>query len=304
MRIRLSIGIITYNRAALLDKCLQSLSRQDVVEDPWEIVVVTNNCEDGTQEVLVRHQSTLNNLRFFNESGQGTAFARNRVVKESRGEILAYFDDDGIVESNTVSTLLTTFANFDDRTVALGGKILPIYLCTPPFWFDDRFETRSWGDEPRFLTSSEALEGFSGSCMAFWRETLTQVNGFRTHLGMSGTKLRGGEESDLFQRIAHQANTTDGLFYYDPDLICHTHVQPDQMTLSYRLRRSYGFGISAADQRERKRTPTKKVLAILMPFVSLAREMPRMLADDQRALSSRFVAVFQQFAWNCGYYFH
>ena len=90
----ISVVICTYNRAAYLEQTLATFFRQEHLDRvPHELIVVDNNSSDNTPEV-VQAFSSHRALHYHFESKQGLSRARNRGVTESRGEIIAYLDDD------------------------------------------------------------------------------------------------------------------------------------------------------------------------------------------------------------------
>lgn len=91
MHTRLSVAIVTRNRARLLQKCLQSLIRQNSM--PYEILIINNFSQDNTARVVQKYKKKLP-IRNFLEKQIGIPYARNRALKEARGEIIAFIDDD------------------------------------------------------------------------------------------------------------------------------------------------------------------------------------------------------------------
>lgn len=88
----LSVIIPTYNRAALLQQCLDSLEKQDFPKVNFEVIVVDDGSSDETRSVLAGPFSfTLRPI--FAEHG-GAAKARNRGIRESTGEVIVFTDDD------------------------------------------------------------------------------------------------------------------------------------------------------------------------------------------------------------------
>ena len=82
--------------------------------------------------------------------------------------------------------------------------------------------------------------------MAFRREILLKYGGFDTSLGRIGGKLTGGEESDLFERLAN-----DGVeFWYAPDSIIYHIIGKEKLTCDYFKRLSYNTGISQRHRAE------------------------------------------------------
>src|SRR5690348_12347934 len=88
-----SVVICTRDRPRYLERCLNALGALDY--PCFEIVVVDNAPSDGrTRDLAQRRQA-----RYVVEPTPGLSRARNRGALESTGEIVAYLDDDAIVDS-------------------------------------------------------------------------------------------------------------------------------------------------------------------------------------------------------------
>ena len=92
----LSVVIPTYKRAALLEGALGTLAMQEGRGSlKWEVVVVDNNSQDDTADVVESvSKSTTIPIVYVFEPRQGLSHARNRGIKETRGSIIAFIDDD------------------------------------------------------------------------------------------------------------------------------------------------------------------------------------------------------------------
>jgi glycosyltransferase involved in cell wall biosynthesis len=85
-----SIVVPLYNEVRWIDACIEALLAQDYPADRYEILIVDNNSTDASVQRAQRYAG----VRVFHEPVQGDYAARNRGVKESRGEILAFTDSD------------------------------------------------------------------------------------------------------------------------------------------------------------------------------------------------------------------
>ncbi len=243
----LTVVVCTRNRAAELERCLLSLSRQTLDPSRFEVVAVDNGSTDATPALLRGWGGRMPNLRPVVEREAGLSFARNRGWREARAPLVAYLDDDAEASPHWAERIPAAFAAATAAhpgipLAAVGGRILPRYDVPPPAWFDDRFETRSWGRMPGYLEGATAGQGFSGSNMAFPRQLLEASGGFSTSYGMVGGRVRMGEDTELFRRLA----AAGGRFWYDPALVVHHRVGPEHLLPSWRFRRSYWVGHSQA----------------------------------------------------------
>ncbi len=92
----ISVVMCTYNRASLLRRVLDSLVTQKTEgEFDYEIVVVDDRSSDETPDIVAEFASrSAVPVRYVRADGQGVAHARNLGIDSSRGEWVAYTDDD------------------------------------------------------------------------------------------------------------------------------------------------------------------------------------------------------------------
>jgi hypothetical protein len=207
--IEISVIIATWNRGEKLERTLRSLAAQTLPPERWEAVVVNNNSTDDTAEVFARFAAgnTVSggalNVRMVDEPHQGLSWARNRGLAEARGAIIAMIDDDEEADPDYLAAWLRFFATHPGA-VAGGGQMLPSYEEERPRWMSHYTEalatsTIDIGDRERPFPRGRYPIGGN---MAFRREVFDRVGGFDTSLGRTGGALIGGEEKELFFRIA------------------------------------------------------------------------------------------------------
>jgi glucosyl-dolichyl phosphate glucuronosyltransferase len=227
----LSVIIPTFNRSQSVVKTLECLRRQVVPADlAWEILVVDNNSRDDTE---VRVKSLVASfpipLRYVLETEQGASHARNRGIKESRADILAFTDDDVRPDPHWVESLYATFEKHKCDGVA--GKIELEWNCSRPKWLTDDllgFLARlDYGPDELPLINEETSP--FGPNMAFRRPVFEQIGGFNTALGPKGKSLTRGEEPELFQRFLHAGLRA----VYQPNAIVHHVVDVRQVRKSF-----------------------------------------------------------------------
>ena len=87
---KLSIIICTYNRAKYIRPLLDSIVANDLPKQDYEIILVDNNCTDNTRDICCTFASDHSDLmfRYTIESQQGLSAARNKGIKEAKGNIL------------------------------------------------------------------------------------------------------------------------------------------------------------------------------------------------------------------------
>src|SRR3989344_2973374 len=87
---KISVLIITRNRAQMLRNCLESLVKQTLLPD--EVLVVYTST-DNTKNVILSFKNKLP-IKYSEEKQIGIPYARNRGIKEASGTLLLMLDDD------------------------------------------------------------------------------------------------------------------------------------------------------------------------------------------------------------------
>lgn len=130
-----TVAIPTYNGASRLPLVLERLRQQTNTEHfNWEIIIVDNNSKDNTREVVGEYQKNWPEqlpLRYCLETEQGAAFARLRAIREAKGELIGFLDDDNLPDSNWVAAAYA-FGNEHPKAGAFGGQIHGDFAVEPP----------------------------------------------------------------------------------------------------------------------------------------------------------------------------
>ena len=100
--------ICTYNREKYIGNLLESIAANDLSKSEYEIVLVDNNCTDNTHKVCkafaAAHADV--NFRYVIEKEQGLSSARNKGIREAKGDVLVYIDDDALVDTWYLRTIV------------------------------------------------------------------------------------------------------------------------------------------------------------------------------------------------------
>ena len=196
----ISVIICTYNRADLLSSCLRSLCMQKGVDFSWEVIVVDNNSDDHTKEVIKQYTGVLPNLKYVFEPKQGISFAKNRGVRASCGDILAFTDDDVVVDVGWLKNIKSFFDKNHDA-FCVGGKILPLWEVNPPKWL-----TKNFYPYLALLDIGESVVEMKspdlwGANLSLRREAFDKYGPFNEKVGRKAKQLYSGEETLLLDNI-------------------------------------------------------------------------------------------------------
>lgn len=108
---KFSVIIPTYNRAALLDRCLQSLTEQTFSD--FEVLVCDDGSTDNSGDVVHQYADRLNIEYLWAENWGGPAAPRNRGIAASKGEWVCFLDSDDWWTPNKLEECLPYLDNYD-----------------------------------------------------------------------------------------------------------------------------------------------------------------------------------------------
>jgi len=117
-----SVVIPTCGRRAVLEPCLDALAAQTYPH--VEVVVVDDGSTDDTSPFLAEYKSEHDELDLTvlcNEHRIGANPSRNRGIRASRGEFIAFTDDDCIADARWIERLVAAFDS--DDVAAVTGRV-------------------------------------------------------------------------------------------------------------------------------------------------------------------------------------
>ncbi len=197
---KVSVTIPTYNRSYLLRKCLDSLVIQDYPHADFEIIISDNNSTDDTATVANEYIEKFKNdihICYLIEKRRGLVYVRNSPVKKSNGEILFFGDDDGVYDSNWISSIISVYKKFPD-VKAVGSKIDILWDKEPPAWvrnYEQFLGKLNYGNEVRVGKGIF----INGGSFSIRKEILLELNGFNPE--QVGEDYIGDGESGLCRKM-------------------------------------------------------------------------------------------------------
>ncbi|MBO4621864.1 MAG: glycosyltransferase family 2 protein [Paludibacteraceae bacterium] len=244
----LSVIICTYNREKYIRPLLESLAANDLPKNEYEILLVDNNCTDNTRAICGEFSKDHPGLtfRYMTEPEQGLSAARNKGIREAKGNILLYVDDDALVDSHYLRDYAEFFASHPE-TMATGGPISPSYETAEPDWMSPytRALITGWMDYGKRVRTYPKGRYPGGGNAAYRKEVFEKVGLFNTNLGRKGGNLMGSEEKDIFDKMHAQGMQV----LYLPQPVLHHIIPQTKLENSYFTRLTLQIGIS-----ERERT--------------------------------------------------
>ena len=224
-RLHVTVALCTRDRPGQLPACLDAIVALDYPESQLDLLVVDNApVDESTRDVVARYPR----LRYVRETAPGLDRARNRAIREARGAIVAFTDDDVSVDSRWVRALAAAF-EAEPNAMCVTGLVVPDELDTPAQILFERYGgfgrgvnrdvflapdtrriARRYGGTGRFGT---------GANMAFRREFFDRHGGFDPALDV-GTVTNGGGDLEMFFRVLKEGHA---LVYEPRALVRHRH---------------------------------------------------------------------------------
>ena len=126
----ITVAICTKDRVQQLERALTSVAPSLGAAD--ELLVVDNASRDDAVERLLRQRFP--SAKYVREERPGLGWARNRAIVEARSDVIAFCDDDCVMEPDTLAALRTVLARNPDvdavtglvEPLGLGGRVGPV----------------------------------------------------------------------------------------------------------------------------------------------------------------------------------
>lgn len=230
---KISVIICTFNRCATLAKALESVAASTLEKSvDWEVLVVDNNSNDQTRAVAEDFCGRYpGRFRYTFEPNPGKSYALNTGIRNSNADILAFIDDDVVVESTWLQNLTANL--HDGRWAGAGGRILTNWGSPPPrwLWLRGRYSLAPLVFFDLGPSAGELFEAPFGTNMAFRRAVFDKYGGFRTDLGpQPGSEIRG-EDSEFAERLF----TAGQRLRYEPSAVVYHSVSENRLRKSFFL---------------------------------------------------------------------
>lgn len=212
-----SFIIIAYNEERSVGQCLESIQKQNGLQD-YEIVVINDGSKDSTATVVSQYAKKNQKIKLLTlPANQGRGAARQTGVKSAVGKYLAFVDADITLPENWLEKVMPYMEQFD----AVGGIAMPdgdsTYIC------------QKFCLEPKPLPHTY---GITGSNSIYKRSVFDKIT--------IDPQLRGGEDTDINLKMVQSGYKIKLL----NDLIVN---HKEDITFKKSLKRMFSFGKGATN---------------------------------------------------------
>lgn len=242
--IKLSVIICTYNRAHILKKTLESFEQVIMPAGAeWEILIIDNGSTDNTKDTVQKHiNNSMAPFSYFSEPGHGKSAALNLGIQKARGEIIAFTDDDVLIDKNWLNAILCAVNKYSHS--AFGGRIIALWKLPLPSWLSTggRFNclrgtvfSRDDGAVDREYDETMIGNVPCGANMFFRREAVESNGSFRSDLGPSRHAPGASEDTEFCRRMASRGSK----IMYVADAVIYHPVEKEKISRKALLRWRY-----------------------------------------------------------------
>lgn len=199
----LSIIIPVYNVELFVEKCLQSCENQDISKDEYEIVVVNDGSIDNSLVIVNKMAEMFANIRVFSQQNTGLSAARNKGMREAKGDYYMFVDSDDWIAENCLGMLVKKLRN--ERPDALA-------ICAANVVNGEYIRRQNYLDETPISGRDLLVRGVS-PCAPFsiWSSSFFKKFNFSFFEGIFH------EDSELIPRayyFASKVSLTNKILYY------------------------------------------------------------------------------------------
>lgn len=285
-----SVVIPTYNRSNLLQLSLQSILDQVFPISQFEVLVIDNGSVDNTKHIVESFQRLAPNIRYFYDQTPGLHVGRHRGMKEAKGDILVYVDDDIEAMQGWLSAIAVCFQ--DPDVVMVGGNNLPRYSTTPPDWLLNLWQRPSLGGHAiPYLSVLELPEGrrdFSpyyvwGCNFSIRKQIVLDAEGFHPDgMPQDLIRFRGDGETHISKYVAECGLRC----VFDSKASVYHAVTSERMTFNYFKRRAFNQGVSDSYTFLRNAHANLNELSKIPNVIAYAKRYARKIRESLKNIST------------------
>ncbi|MEO6229092.1 MAG: glycosyltransferase family 2 protein [Ferruginibacter sp.] len=220
----ISVVVCSRDRSEDLKICLEALLKTDYAN--FEIIVVDNApATDDTKQLVANH---FPQVRYVLEPRPGLDWARNKGIVEAKGEVVAFTDDDVVVDPGWVHAFAKLFKE-NPEVMAATGLVVPFEMETEAQVLFEKYGGFGRGFKRKWfkvLPGTQIPAGYlgagqfgTGANMAYRKTVFDKIGYFDPALDV-GTITNGTGDLEMFFRVIMEGFT---LVYEPQAMIRHRH---------------------------------------------------------------------------------
>jgi len=131
--IQLSIIVPIYNTEKYLGRCLDSLLRQDLSSNQYEIIVINDGSQNDSEEIVNSYIPQYQHISYIEPENTGSFETRNVGITLARGKYIYFVDSDDYISKHVMGKVIS-FMNKEELDIFGFGiiKTTKSSIPTPP----------------------------------------------------------------------------------------------------------------------------------------------------------------------------
>ena len=122
---QISLIVPTFNRRAILQKCMAALEAQTFPAKDFEVIVIDDGSNDGTEAMMRQYRPPFG-FQYLHQENSGTGAARRNGVAHAKGKYLLLMNDDTICDPDLIEQHMRLQQELgDERWAVLGNFEYP-----------------------------------------------------------------------------------------------------------------------------------------------------------------------------------
>ncbi len=228
--IRIDVCIATYKRPHLLEKLLQSITEQSIINSIYlRIIIIDNDPEQSADNIVKSFFDKKDFVYIYDvQPEKNISLTRNKALDYTNAEYIAFIDDDEWADPTWLESLLTTSQQFNADCVF--GPVTPIFATTEPDWI---IKGGFFIQNINAITGTNVQMGSTNNVLIKATPQIKNLLKFNLVYG-----LTGGEDTELFHRLYFN----DAKLIWCNEANVYEFIPKDRMTLDWLIKRSLREG--------------------------------------------------------------
>ncbi len=118
----LSIIIPIYNVEKYIRSCLDSVYRQNIDHNRFEVVIIDDESPDNSRFIVEEYAKDKDNIIIISQKNKGLGGARNRGIEQAQGKYLLFLDSDDYYLDNTLGMLINQCIQLSVDVLEFGAQ--------------------------------------------------------------------------------------------------------------------------------------------------------------------------------------
>lgn len=172
----LSIILPIYNVAKYLPYCLDSILRQNLSPDAYEVIMVNDGSTDSSHDVASTYAKKHANFKVIDQENKGVGAARNVGLDAAVGEYIHFLDPDDYLTMDVLKNILGTAKKLNTDILAFKTKDTDTYSLV------DYQDVSKENEEPRIYSGIEYISEKKYGNESWWyiiKKDFLQESGIR-----------------------------------------------------------------------------------------------------------------------------